>query len=195
MAKDPKSNLFDGVDPSHLKPTAPLDPAARWCPLLEDDLEAWIRCCTRRFLPLARRVAGSDEHARDALHASWILVLDKLQQYRGTSPACGWVAAIVRHEALHDAAARSRVVPLLDKDLPTADLPADAALYAVELRRLLMEAIDELPPMFQEVVRLRDIEDRPNAEVARRLHISKRNVATRLHRAHRLLRRRLQAHR
>ncbi len=49
--------------------------------------------------------------------------------------------------------------------------------------------------MFQEVVRLRDIEDRPNAEVARRLHISKRNVATRLHRAHRLLRRRLQAQR
>ncbi len=163
--------------------------------LLEGNPEPWIRCCTRRFLPLARRVAGSDEHARDALHASWLLVLDKLQQYRGTSPACGWVAAIVRHEALHDAAERSRTEPLLIQERPSADLPPDAALYVAELRRLLMETINELPPTFQEVVWLRDIEDRPNAEVARRLHISKRNVATRLHRAHRLLRRRLQGHR
>ncbi|MCY4510548.1 MAG: sigma-70 region 4 domain-containing protein [Acidobacteria bacterium] len=58
-----------------------------------------------------------------------------------------------------------------------------------------MSAIDELPPTFREVVKLRDITDRPNAEVAVRLHISKRNVAQRLHRAHRLLRRRLRAHR
>ena len=44
-------------------------------------------------------------------------------------------------------------------------------------------------------MKLRDIEDRPNAEVALRLHISKRNVPQRLHRAHRRLRRPLQAHR
>jgi RNA polymerase sigma factor (sigma-70 family) len=166
-----------------------------WCPLLEGDLEPWIRCCTRQFLPLARRVAGDDEHAHDALHASWALVLEKLHQYRGEPPACGWVAAIVRHEALHDATARSRSEPLPDGDRPSADLPPDASIYADELRRLLMEAIDELPPTFQEIVRLRDIEDRPNAEVARRLHISKRAAATRLHRAHGLLRRRLQPYR
>ena len=58
-----------------------------------------------------------------------------------------------------------------------------------------MEAIDELSPMFQEVVRLRDIEDRPNAEVAPRLHRSKRNVTTRPDRPHRLLRCWLQAQR
>ena len=80
----------------------------------------------------------------------------------------------MRHEALPNAAERSRVVPLPDENLPAVDLPPDAAVYAIELRRLLMVAIDELPPMFQEVVRLRDIEDCPNAEVARRLHISKR---------------------
>ena len=68
-------------------------------------------------------------------------------------------------------------------------------LPAVEPRRLLMEAIDELPPMFQEVVRLRDREDRPNAEVARRQQISKRNVASRQQRAHHLLRRRFQTQR
>ena len=48
---------------------------------------------------------------------------------------------------------------------------------------------------FREVVRIRDIEERSNAEVAERLHISKQNAAVRLHRAHRLLRARLMAHR
>ena len=62
-------------------------------------------------------------------------------------------------------------------------------------RWCLASAIDQLAPTFREVVKLRNIEHRPNAEVAVRLHISKRNVAKRLHRAHRLLRRRLQAHR
>ena len=165
------------------------------CPLLEGDLEPWIRCCTRRFLPLARRITGDDDHAHDVLHESWVIVLEKLYQYRGSPPACGWVATIVRHEASHSVVTRSRLVPLPDVDLPAAELPPEATAYAAELRRLLMQAIDELPPTFQEVVRLRDIEGRPNAEVARQLHISQRNVATRLHRAHRLLRRRLQGHR
>ena len=173
-------------------------PRPPWCPLLEDDLESWIRCCTRRFLPLARRVAGDDPHAHDALQQSWVNVLEKLHQYRGEPPACGWVAAIVRHEALRGAARRSREVQLdlTDADrLAAGELPPETLVYAIELRRLLLAAIDELPPAYQEVVHLRDIEDRSNAEVARRLHISKRNVAARLHRAHRLLRRRLQAHR
>lgn len=58
---------------------------------------------------------------------------------------------------------------------------------------MLVAAIDELPPTFREVVRLRDVEKRSNAEVSERLHISKRNVSIRLHRAHRLLRARLAA--
>ena len=67
----------------------------------------------------------------------------------------------------------------------------EVSAYARELTRLLLEVIDELPPTFREVVRLRDLEDRPPEEVARRLHISSRNVAVRLHRAHKLLRPRL----
>ncbi len=179
-----------------------LEDAVR-CPLLERDLEQWVRCCTCRFLPLARRVAGDDDIAHDALQQSWIIVLEKLHQYRGGSPACGWVGAIVRHEAVHGVAAQRRESPLsaangeadsLAEQTPSAwtvwESP-EASVYAHELTRLLLEVIDELPPTFREVVRLRDIEHRPSREVARRLHISTQNVAVRLHRAHKLLRPRL----
>ena len=163
------------------------------CPLLEGQIEQWIRCCTARFLPVARRIAGEDNLARDALQESWIIVLQKLYQYRGGPPACSWVRTIISHEAIHGSTKRWRDVPLDSAEQPDNRLP-DAGLHAIELRRVLLTAINHLPAMFREVVILRDIEERPNAEVAERLHISKRNATVRLHRAHRLLRRRLEAH-
>ncbi|MCY4508341.1 MAG: RNA polymerase sigma factor [Acidobacteria bacterium] len=190
------------IGPRHPPPNPTLREAVR-CPLLDGDLEQWVRCCTCRFLPLARRVAGDDDVAHDALQQSWVIVLEKLHQYRGGVPACGWVGAIVRHEALHGATARGRELPLdavggeagssAGRTARAGDVweAPEVSAYARELTRLLLEVIDELPPTFREVVRLRDLEDRPPEEVARRLHISSRNVAVRLHRAHKLLRPRL----
>ena len=134
--------------------------------------------------------------ARDALQESWIIVLQKLRQYQGGPPACAWVAAVVRHEVVHSLKAERRELPL-DESEGESTLPwqqsADAAspearAYASELTRVLLEVINELPPAFRDVVRLRDLEDRPPEEVASRLHLSRQNVAVRLHRAHRLLR-------
>ncbi len=64
------------------------------------------------------------------------------------------------------------------------------ALHRRQLVRVLLEAIDHLPPTYAEVVRMRDLDERPVAEVAQELHLSRSNVAVRLHRAHKLLRRR-----
>ena len=55
--------------------------------------------------------------------------------------------------------------------------------------RLLLEAVDYLPPTYRDVVRLRDLEGRAVADVARQLHVPQSNVAVRLHRAHKRLRR------
>ena len=167
----------------------PLEEAVR-CPLLDRDPEAWLRCCTARFLPVARRVAGDDATARDALQESWVIVLEKLYQYRGEPPACGWVGAIVRHEAGHAAASTNRDAPLPD-GLAAGAADLDGTLYRRQLVRILLEAIDHLPPTYADVVRMRDLDERPVAEVAQELHISRSNVAVRLHRAHKLLRRHL----
>ena len=44
-------------DEFHLLPTPELKQAAKDCPLLEGNSEAWIVCCSRRFFPLAKRIA------------------------------------------------------------------------------------------------------------------------------------------
>ena len=172
------------------QPVPPIEEAVR-CPLLDRDPEAWLRCCTARFLPVARRVAGDDATARDALQESWIIVLEKLYQYRGGPPACGWVGTIVRHEAGHAAAGTNREVSLRPEARAAGAAGVDETLYRRQLVRVLLEAIDHLPPTYADVVRMRDLHERPVAEVAQELHISRSNVAVRLHRAHKLLRRHL----
>lgn len=187
--------------PSSPLPAPPLEEAAR-CPLLDHDPEAWIRCCTARFVPVARRVAGDDDAARDALQQSWLIVMQKVRQYRGGPPACGWVAAIVSHEASRAAVRRARrfAVPLdagtgaagspapRTRPFPAAGASPETAAAEQEAMRLLLAVVDELPPKYREVVRFRDLEEQSTADVARRLRISRQNVSARLNRAHGLLR-------
>ena len=187
--------------PSSPLPAPPLEEAAR-CPLLDHDPEAWIRCCTARFVPVARRVAGDDDAARDALQQSWLIVMQKVRQYRGGPPACGWVAAIVSHEASRAAVRRARrfEVPLdagtgaagspapRARPFPAAGASPETAAAEQEAMRLLLAVVDELPPKYREVVRFRDLEEQSPADVARRLRISRQNVSARLNRAHGLLR-------
>ena len=84
----------------HVLPTPGLRRAARDCPLLERDSEAWIACCSRRFLPLARRIAGDDSLAEDVLQTSWIKIIQSVKHARFEGPkACPWVRTIVANTA------------------------------------------------------------------------------------------------
>ena len=151
--------------PEALAPT--LAEAVR-CPLLEERQEEWIACCTARFLPLARRVTKNDAVAEDVLHDTWIIALDKVHQFHGKPPACGWSGKIVEREAKRAAVRRARDAPRAtggagDGEAETirsdAASPEDAA-HERQMLRLLLEVVDGLPPIYREVVRLRDIEER-----------------------------------
>ena len=121
----------------------------------------------------------------------WFWNQSKRVLYHWSVLACGWVASIVRHEVLRPVKARSREVPLGEAEEPVSQSGPETDPLLEALPRLLLQAIDDLAPMFQEIVKLRDVEDCSNVEVARRLHISPQNATVRLHRAYRLLRERL----
>ena len=171
------------------------------CPLLEGRHEAWIRCCTARFLPFARRLTGNDAVAHDVLQESWIDVLHGVRQYRGRSPACAWVRAIVRNEALREGTRRRRTVSLGDDG--GDELPQQLGVSSVaganpednehtrQMLRILLEIVTRLPPTYRRIVELRDLAELSPDEVAARLRISRSSVSSRLHRAHALLRQRL----
>ena len=175
------------------------------CPLLAGPHEQWIRCCTARFLPLALRITANDATARDALQESWICVLNGVHRHRGRSPACAWVATIVRHEAAHEAMREARYTPSDFCDAPAGssraqhrNWPPAPPRHAPEqdahyrhLLRIVLELLDALPRTHREIIQLRDLRDISPDAVAAQLHISRSSVSSRLNRAHALLRHRL----
>lgn len=178
------------TDDPEPKPAARPAPA---CPLFEGRGDDWIRCCTARFLPLARQVCGDDATARDALHDSWVAVLQGIGRYQGCSPACGWVRTIVRRTAMRTVRRFRRAAADGQPAWATASAAASPEhdAHRRRLRRLLRHAIAQLAPEDRRIIQLRDFDDVPPEQVAARLHLSRTAVSSRLHRAHSRLRRRL----
>ena len=178
----------------HVLPTPKLKRAAKDCPLLECDSEAWIACCSRRFLPLARRIAGDDRLAEDVLQTSWIKILQSINHACFDGPkACPWVHTIVTNTAkdFHGKQIRRREDPLQDERAPAQD--PEALAQERELLILLREMIDLLPGTYRQVIKLRLYQGFSNKEISRRLHVSRGNVAVRMNRAIALLKRRIDA--
>lgn len=172
-----------------------LGQASRACPLLDTQSgrEAWVACCSRRFFPVARRIVGDDDLAQDILQESWIRVLEHVCTYRGGSPACAWVRSIVHNCALNFQRDRLKKAEEPGVNLEDPSLTPEARAHQEQLRRLLVEILAELPAMYRDVCELRYGQDLSTDETARQLGISRSNVSTRLNRAVRMLKGRLEA--
>lgn len=174
-------------DDFHVIPTPEMKQAAEDCPLLERDLERWIACCSRRFFPLASRVAGDDSFAEDVLQASWTKILQSIGHAHFDKPkACPWVKRIV-HNTAEDVRRGYHNEVVLPELAALAATP-EALAQRKEMLTLLREMIKMLPGTYRQVIELHTEEGLSNPEIAHRLHISRSSVSTRLNRAVRLLR-------
>ena len=182
------------TDEFHVLPTPRLKQAAKDCPLLEGNSEAWIVCCSRRFFPLARRIAGDDDLAHDVLQTSWIKILQSLNHASFSGPkACPWVHRIVTNTAknLHRNQVHRRENPIHDQTALTRD--PEAISQERELLVLLKEMIDLLPGTYRQVMKLRLYQGFSTKEISQALHISRGNVAVRMNRAIKMIKRRIDA--
>lgn len=136
---------------------------------------------------MARRIAGGDALAEEALQESWIRVLKHVCKYRGGSPACAWVGTIVANCA-KDCHAKEPVFPVRNAAAACASITdprqsPEVVTSERELLALLHAVVDALPDKHREVYELRYVRDLSTTETARQLGISKSAVATRLKRA------------
>ena len=166
----------------NILPNPMLKPEVTDCPLLEGNIENWIVCCSRRFFPLARRIAGEDHLAEDVLQASWIKVLQSINHAYFDGPtACPWVGKIVANTAKNMNRQRRREVPFFE--VPSSARTPEALAQEKQLFSLLREMISLLPEIYRQVIELRVVEGLDTQQTADLLHVSQRNVRTRLHRA------------
>ncbi|MGF9760180.1 RNA polymerase sigma factor [Microvirga sp. 0TCS3.31] len=160
----------------------------------------------RRLYRVARGVTGNDIEAEDVVQEGYLRAFTHLDTFRGEARLSTWLTRIVLNEALGRVRRRREMIELslLDRIetgqaqilmFPQAQLSQDPEAEAgrAQLRRLMEQAVDDLPEAFRSVFVMREIEEMTIEETASHLGIRPATVKTRLHRARRLLQKTLHA--
>jgi RNA polymerase sigma-70 factor, ECF subfamily len=169
---------------------------------------------------VARMYVSTDAAADDVVQDAWLGVLRGLDRFEGRASLRTWIFRILVNIAKTRGQREGRSVPLAslagdDLDAPSWDaawffsqdeakpdhwssLPHDwngvpeEQLLGSETRRAIRAAIDSLPPMQAEVIRLRDVLGWSSEEVRNALDLTETNQRVLLHRARSKVRRALE---
>ena len=158
---------------------------------------------------VARGITRSEADAEEVVQDVFLTVVRKGRGFEGRSALASWLYRITTNAALNKRRGRREERETsLEEHLPTylddghragdrAFLLADwsstpeGELLKGEARDVLKEALDALPRHYRAVLVLKDVEERPNEEVASAIGESVASVKSRLHRARMALREQL----
>jgi RNA polymerase sigma-70 factor (ECF subfamily) len=134
---------------------------------------------------VAYRALGSRELAEEATQQTFVKAWRAAGTFDSARELGPWLATIARRTAidLHRHAVRRPTEPLEDAAVEGLPDGVDAALAVWAVRA----AIEELPPLEREVVRLQDLESLTQAEIGARLGVPVGTIKSRSFRAHRRL--------
>jgi RNA polymerase sigma-70 factor (ECF subfamily) len=159
-----------------------------------------------RLYNVALRILRNSQDAEDALQETFIMALNKLDQFDGRSAFLTWIYRIAVNSslmALRKRRSRSKKEESIEvpgfeeiKSRQLIDWNADPLRRVMtnEMREVMDKAIDRLPPNYRTVFVLRDLEEFSTEEAAKILGISVANVKVRLMRARLFLREALDKH-
>lgn len=159
--------------------------------------------CNQQLFRTARSIVRDDAEAEDVLQEAYVRAYAALEAFRGEASLLTWLTRIVMNEARRRLRKRRETADLsaieaAQDDGRVISFPGAAAVLdpeheaaRAEVRRLLERAVDELPEAFRLVFVLREVQQCSVEETAETLALKPETVKTRLHRARRLLRARL----
>jgi RNA polymerase sigma-70 factor (ECF subfamily) len=176
----------------------------------QDAFATLVRRHSPSLQRVARMYVPTDAIAEDVVQETWLGVLRGLERFEGRSSFRTWLFRILVNRAKTRGVREHRSVPFAslggggdseEGDGPSVDperfLPEGAwaspprrwqddpesALRSKEARRLVEEAIDQLPPRQKTVITMRDLEGLSSEDVRNVLDISETNQRVLLHRA------------
>jgi RNA polymerase sigma-70 factor (ECF subfamily) len=159
-----------------------------------------------RIHRLARRMLGHEADAEDVAQDVLLLVVRKLDTFRGDSSFATWIDRVTVNAALlhrrkkvlrrERAGVSAFWVAGAAHASPTLREPAgpDEQAQSHEARQLIEAAVARLPRLYREAYVMSEMEELSNAEIGSRLGLSLSAVKSRVHRARLLLRRALAPH-
>ena len=161
-----------------------------------------------RVYHLARRMLGSDADAEDVTQDVLLQVVRKLDTFRGESALSTWLHRITVNAALayrrkkaqrEEHQVRDPFENFLEDGFHRApvnqwSISPEEQVLDEETQELIEQAIARLPESYRAVFVLADVEQLPNAEIAKILGETVSAVKNRLHRARLLMREALAPH-
>lgn len=153
----------------------------------------------------AYRLCGESEAAKDIVQETFLSAYKGLKDFRGEAQLSTWLYTIASHACMRMRRKRKgepdrelsleEFIPTSDGEfklqIPIDGLSPEEALQNKELRRILNQAIDTLPPQYRMVLVLRDMEGLSAKEVGSIMRLNERAVKSRLHRARLFVRKEL----
>jgi RNA polymerase sigma-70 factor (ECF subfamily) len=153
----------------------------------------------RRVFSLALRILRNEHDAEDITQQTFLSAIENLGSFRGDASFTTWLARIATHAALKIIRKRKGLETVsleaateLDSDLERISHPEyitdwrqspEEIVHRNETRRLLDDALAQVPEKHRLVFLLRDVEGLSVKETAEALSLSEANVKVRLLRA------------
>jgi RNA polymerase sigma-70 factor (ECF subfamily) len=157
-----------------------------------------MRRHNQRLYRTIRAILRNDQDVEDVMQQTYVDAYQHLGQFRGAAKFSTWLTRIAVNRAIRSSEGARRtlalVPPSADAALtqaPAPNLDPERASYGRELKVVLESLIEELPEPFRVVFVLREVEELSTHETAQCLGLNEDTVKTRLHRAKKLLRERL----
>lgn len=163
-----------------------------------------IKTHNQRLYRLVRAVVPGDADAEDVLQEAYLRAFANLAGFRGESSLSTWLSRIALNEAFARVRAQRRLKRAAPAALPAGDghvipfplAPAtddpERTMAQRQILRLVEQATDALPEPFRLVFVARVVEGLGVEETAALLDLPPATVKTRLHRARRLVKARLE---
>ncbi len=125
-----------------------------------------------KMLTVCLRYASNREEAEDVLQEGFMIVFDKMAQFRLEGSFEGWIRRIMVNKSLEHIKRTARVFPILDIDnVDDKFISQDDVLNTIAFNELIA-MIQELPPMYKMVFNLYVFDGMTHKEIAETLGVA-----------------------
>jgi RNA polymerase sigma-70 factor, ECF subfamily len=153
-------------------------------PILEASLEwqnRFISDNLRRIFLLVYRIVGNVADAQDLTQEVFIKALQRQDQLKDTEKAAHWLSRIASNTAIdflrrHGRVSFCEIDSLPEQVSSSPDESPEQRVLRAERHATLEDGLQVLTPRERAALLLRDVEDLPAEEVARRMNCSKATV-------------------
>lgn len=144
-----------------------------------------------KMLTVCMRYADNQEEAEDVLQEGFIIVFEKMHQFRMQGSFEGWIRRIMVNKSLEHLRKSSKIFPVMNINNVKDHFISTEDVLTTLASKELLKMIQELPPMYKMVFNLYVFEGMSHKEIAAKVGIAEGTSKSNLSDARSLLKRKI----